>query len=134
MKKFLVGCSLVIFISACGGGASSDKASEDSAKNAAMQPQKQDVTENPDYVKGLDLIAKSDCLVCHKVDEKLTGPAYRDVANKYTNDQANVEMLAKKVIAGGSGVWGATMMTPHPGISTDDAQSMVKYVLLLRNK
>ncbi|MEO6914539.1 MAG: c-type cytochrome [Chitinophagaceae bacterium] len=133
MKKFLVGFSLVIFVCACGGGASADKAAEDS-KVAAPEPKKVDVTENPDYLKGLELISKSDCLVCHKIDEKMTGPAYRDVANKYENTQANIDMLAAKVIAGGSGVWGPAMMTPHPGVSSDDAKAMVKYVLLLRNK
>ena len=55
-----------------------------------------DVTTNPDYQKGLALIASNDCLTCHKVDEKVTGPAYRDVANKYDNTDANVKMLARK--------------------------------------
>ena len=27
--------------------------------------------------RGLELIAKSDCLTCHKVEDKLVGPAYR---------------------------------------------------------
>lgn len=134
MKKFLVGFSLVIFICACGGGASGDKASEDTSNAAAPEVAQVDVTENPDYVKGMELITKSDCLVCHKVDEKMTGPAYRDVANKYENTQANVDMLAAKVISGGKGVWGEMAMTPHPQISSDDAKAMVKYVLLLRNK
>ena len=41
-------------------------------------------------------------------------------------------MLAEKVIKGGSGVWGAVPMTPHPQISQEDAEAMVKYVLLLK--
>lgn len=92
------------------------------------------LSSNPDYQKGLALIAKSDCLTCHKVDETSTGPAYRDVANKYTNDEKTIATLADKVMKGGSGNWGAIPMVPHPAISVDDAKQMVKYVLLLRNK
>lgn len=134
MKKFLFGFSIVILIAACGGGADGDKASRDSADKVAAEPKKVDVTENPDYIKGLELISKSDCLACHKIDEKMTGPAYRDVANKYENTQANIDMLAAKVISGGKGVWGEMAMSPHPQISSEDAKSMVTYVLLLRNK
>ena len=133
MKKILIGFSIGILIYACGNSASSDKAAADTAAAAAAAPKK-DVTEDPDYIKGLDLISKNDCLACHKVEEKMTGPAYREVANKYTNDEATIEKLANKVIAGGKGVWGdAAAMTPHPGLSKDDAKAMVKYVLLLKN-
>ena len=43
-------------------------------------------------------------------------------------------MLAEKVIKGGSGNWGTVPMTPHPALAEADAEQMVKYVLLLRNK
>ncbi|MEJ7768627.1 MAG: c-type cytochrome, partial [Chitinophagaceae bacterium] len=112
-----------------------DSTSENSTGTTTTpEPAKVDVTENPDYVKGLELIAKSDCLVCHKVDEKATGPAYRDVANKYTSDDQTISLLADKVIKGGSGVWGPVAMTPHPNITKEDATQMVKYILLLKNK
>jgi len=68
------------------------------------------------------------------VDEKLTGPPYRDVANKYENTDANVKMLAEKIIKGGTGNWGTVPMTPHAALSEADAEQMVKYILLLRNK
>ncbi|HCN83750.1 MAG TPA: cytochrome c class I, partial [Sphingobacteriaceae bacterium] len=45
------------------------------------------------------------CLVCHKLNEKLIGPAYSDVAKKYPSTPANINMLADKIIKGGSGVW-----------------------------
>jgi len=77
-----------------------------------------DASQDPDYQKGLSLIAKNDCLTCHKIDETLTGPAYREVANKYagTSDTV-VNYLAGKIISGGSGVWGRVYMKPHPGIT-----------------
>jgi len=86
-----------------------------------------------EYDKAISLIAGSDCLTCHKIDEKVTGPSYRDVANKYEATDANIEMLAGKVIKGGTGVWGQVPMTPHDSLKLDDAKTMVKYILALKN-
>ena len=90
------------------------------------------MSDNPDYTKGLALIAGSDCLTCHKVAEKNIGPAYQDVAAKYENTDDNIEMLAGKIIKGGSGNWGAIPMTPHANLSEEDAEAMVKYIFLLK--
>ena len=68
------------------------------------------------------------------ISEKVTGPAYDSVANRYKTTDANVQMLAEKIIKGGSGNWGNVAMTPHPALSEADAEQMVKYILLLRNK
>ena len=129
MKKIFMIISLPALLCACGGG---DK-TESKTDTPVTETKTDDVSSNPDYQKGLELVAKSDCLTCHKVDEKLTGPSYRDVANKYagTSDTI-VSHLAGKIISGGSGVWGEVMMTPHPSISKEDAESMVKYIMLLK--
>ena len=122
--------AIVACNSSSGSGSSADTTSSASSSASAST----DLSSNPDYKKGLALIASNDCLTCHKVDEKVTGPAYRDVANKYANTDDNVKMLAGKVIKGGSGNWGTVPMTPHPALSEADAEQMVKYILLLRNK
>lgn len=123
-------------IVACGGNSTSN--SSDSVASTNGNPKMgsipSDVSGNPDYQKGLGLVSKSDCFTCHQIKEAGTGPAYQDVANKYSNDEATVNALAQKVIRGGSGVWGTVPMTPHPDISLDDAKAMVKYVLMLKNK
>lgn len=84
------------------------------------------------YQKGEQLIAKSDCLACHKVDQKLVGPAYEEVAQKYEFNDKNVDYLAGKIIQGGAGVWGEIPMTPHPDIKEADAKEMARYILALR--
>ena len=81
---------------------------------------------------GAKLIAGSTCLGCHKEKEKLVGPAYTAVAAKYPATEANIAMLASKIIKGGVGNWGAVPMTPHPGVSETDAREMVKYILSLK--
>ncbi|HEX8504770.1 MAG TPA: c-type cytochrome [Hymenobacter sp.] len=81
---------------------------------------------------GAKLIAGSDCLSCHKENEKLVGPAYVAVAEKYPDSEANIAMLAGKIRTGGAGNWGAVPMTPHPNISEADAREMTKYILSLK--
>ncbi len=127
MKKYLVAIALLVFIGACNSNGS-DKKTEAAATAAPAN----DLSANPDYQKGVSLIAKSDCLTCHKTDSKLIGPAYKDVAAKYENNAANVAMLASKIIKGGTGVWGQIPMTPHATLSEADATALAKYVLLLR--
>ena len=89
-------------------------------------------TDNADIKKGELLISKSDCFACHKVQDKLLGPSYKDVANKYDNTKATIDYLVNKVKTGGSGVWGAVPMSPHPALSDDDARAMISYVLSLK--
>lgn len=66
------------------------------------------------------------------MDVKLVGPAYFDVGKKYPPTDANYEMLASKVISGGSGVWGQVAMAPHPALTHDDAKKIVEYILSLK--
>ncbi len=82
-------------------------------------------------VKGLSLIESSDCKACHSIEKKSVGPAYKQVALKYKNDSGAAGRLAKKIISGGSGVWGEVAMSAHPQFSQADAMEMVKYVLSL---
>ena len=78
---------------------------------------------------GERLIAKSDCVGCHKLDKKLIGPAYLEIAKKYPNNDKNVNYLAGKIIKGGSGVWGTMPMSAHSSLKKEDAKSMAKYIL-----
>jgi cytochrome c len=88
--------------------------------------------QKEDFSSGRTLLAKSDCLGCHKLNEKVIGPAYKDVAKKYAYTPANVTMLAGKIKNGGKGNWGAIPMTAHASLSQADAETMVKYILNLK--
>lgn len=134
MKKYFITLSLLVVLAACGGNDTKNSGTEnkDSTSVAEKPAASNDVTANPDYQKGLALIAKSDCLTCHKVNEKLIGPAYKDVANKYAGNDTALNYLVHKVITGGKGVWGQVPMTGHPLLSESDVQQMVKYILLLK--
>lgn len=82
---------------------------------------------------GLKLMQGSDCFSCHSVDNKIVGPAYKDVAKKYKGANAGqVAKLASKIKAGGSGNWGAVPMAAHPQFSEDEIQKMVKWILAVK--
>jgi len=144
MKRYMIMLSAVSIMAACGGneGANTGSDSTTSSSESSESASSGDISQNPDYQKGLDLIGSSDCLTCHKVSEKLVGPAYQDVANKYAGQDTAVTYLAHRIINGvgpdDPHNWGTetnnAVMTPHPQVSQQDAEQMVKYVLLLKNK
>ena len=41
-------------------------------------------------------------------------------------------MLTQKIIDGGKGNWGDIPMTPHTGMSKENTQKMIKYILSLK--
>ncbi|HVZ57256.1 MAG TPA: c-type cytochrome [Chitinophagaceae bacterium] len=131
MKKIMIPALALFVLAACNSSDSSKEASKEQAP--AQQPATTDISSNPDYQKGLAIEASQNCATCHKIDEKVTGPAYQDIAAKYAGaPDTIVEHLAKKVIAGGSGVWGQVPMIAHPELSLDSAKAIVKYILLLK--
>jgi cytochrome c len=82
-----------------------------------------------------DLIQASDCKACHQIDKAVLGPAFLDVANRYEAKPDVISKLANKIISGGAGVWGNThYMTAHPQLSKDQASSIVKYILSLKQQ
>lgn len=109
------------------GKKTGEKGSADAKAMAATPTPKTDA----DIEAGKQLVVGSDCLACHKTQEKLVGPAYADVAKKYADNESNIRLLAGKIIQGGSGVWGQIPMTPHATLAEEDAKKMVKYILSL---
>jgi cytochrome c len=81
--------------------------------------------------RGMKMIQSLDCKACHSEYKKSIGPAFYQVSVKYKGDKTALERLTKKVISGGKGVWGEVPMAPHPALSTEDAASIVKYILSL---
>ncbi len=77
----------------------------------------------------MDLAKANNCMSCHAVANKVVGPAFKDVAKKYAGDKTAEDALVKKVMKGGSGVWGSVPMPANPQVSEADARTLVKWVL-----
>ncbi|MGA9211265.1 c-type cytochrome [Kaistella sp.] len=128
MKKYLIICGVLAAVVAC----SKKESNPNMDSNVMME---EPVVKTVDSAaagksEGLALIEGADCLTCHKVDAKLVGPSYQEVADKYT--EADLDMLANKIIDGGKGNWGEIPMTPHTGMSKENAKKMVEYILSLK--
>jgi cytochrome c len=79
----------------------------------------------------LALATKSGCMACHHVDNKVVGPAYKEVAAKYKGQDGAVDMLSAKVKAGGAGVWGPVPMPPNVNVSEADIKTIVAWIMSL---
>jgi cytochrome c len=78
------------------------------------------------------LLVKNNCLACHQIDKRKYGPTMKEVAAKYADDSKAAAKLARKIRAGGTGVWGQDLMPPQPQVSQADALILAKYVLSLK--
>jgi cytochrome c len=85
-----------------------------------------------DDKKGIVLVRKSDCITCHSENEKLIGPAFKDIAERYPATKNNLSKLSEKIITGGSGSWGKLPMTRHADLTKTEAETIVKYIFLLK--
>lgn len=83
--------------------------------------------------KGKVLISYSDCNECHKEESDATGPSFKDIAKRYPSRQIYIDLLARKVISGGSGVWGYPVMRAHPDLTLEEAQAMAAFILSLES-
>ena len=79
----------------------------------------------------LALATKSGCMACHQVENKVVGPAYKEVAAKYKGQEGAVDMLSAKVKAGGAGVWGPVPMPPNVAVSDEDIKTIVTWIMTL---
>ncbi len=79
---------------------------------------------------GLQLINESDCKACHAMNEKVAGPSYMEIANKYT--KADKDQLVSNIIKGSSGIWGEQLMSAHPQLNIAEVGKIVNYILSLK--
>ncbi len=76
----------------------------------------------------------SDCSSCHAVDRTVVGPAYNAIAKKYAGQQTDVaDQLARRIRDGGVGNWGDIRMPPHPDLTAERLQEIVRWILSLKD-
>jgi cytochrome c len=88
-----------------------------------------DTAKAESVVDGLALSKKYACLACHSVTNKVVGPAFRDVQQKYASSADAQNKLVAKVKTGGAGSWGSVPMPPNQAVPEEDVQSIVKWIL-----
>jgi cytochrome c len=86
----------------------------------------------PPALADLALASAKNCMTCHMVERKVLGPSFKDVAARYKDNKAAVDLLAGKIVKGGAGVWGPLAMPANPQVSEADAKKLAAWVLLAK--
>ena len=81
----------------------------------------------------LDLAKKSGCLACHGIDNKVVGPAWKDIAAS-VSDRARIINSIKK---GSKGNWtsvtGGVPMPPYsPRVSDENIEKLADFIISLK--
>lgn len=84
-----------------------------------------------------DLAEKKGCLACHGIDKRIAPtvpfPSYKEIATRYAGQKDAVDKLAKKVLEGGSGSWGAVPMVANKATVTEaEAKQIVRWLLTVK--
>jgi cytochrome c len=83
--------------------------------------------------EGEALLKKSNCMMCHNMNNKTVGPSLKVIAAKYSGDATAQAKLEAKVRKGGSGSFGSAAMMPTPaGVSDADIKAMVSWILAIK--
>ena len=77
----------------------------------------------------LALATARNCMSCHAVERKVLGPAFKDVAARYKDTPGAVDLLAAKIMKGGSGAWGVIPMPANTQVSEAEAKKLAAWVL-----
>lgn len=125
MKKMFLAGALGLLMFSCSKKENVPVDQASSEKQASAESAKSNLS-------GDQIIESLDCSGCHAANERMIGPSYQEIADKYSDK--DLELLASKIIEGGSGVWGGVPMSPHPQVSKDEAKKMVEYILTLKKK
>lgn len=82
-----------------------------------------------DLTAAAELAKASGCTSCHAAKEKVVGPAFSSIAEKYADDKDASASLAQSIKNGSKGKWGRIPMPPHPSLSAEDLKTMADWVM-----
>lgn len=76
-----------------------------------------------------DLARQKNCMACHSMNNKVVGPAFKDISKRYSGQKGAEDQLVQAVLKGSSGKWGAVPMPANGQVSEAEARTLVKWVL-----
>lgn len=78
------------------------------------------------------LARQKNCFSCHSVNNRVVGPAYKDIAKKYADDSSAPDRLVQHVLHGSTGAWGVIPMPANTQVTPDQAKQLVAWILQLK--
>ncbi len=85
-----------------------------------------------DPVNVPDLAKANGCFSCHGMTEKVVGPAYSSVAQRYAGQKDAVADLVMSIQNGSTGKWGRMAMPSHPSLAKDDVKRLAEWILTVK--
>lgn len=79
---------------------------------------------------GETLFKSNTCVACHSVNNRMVGPALKDVAAKNAGVEGAAATLALHIKNGNAGLWGPIPMPPNP-VTADEAKILADWILTL---
>jgi cytochrome c len=79
-----------------------------------------------------ELAQNTGCLSCHSLTEKIVGPAYSSVAEKYKDQPDAAASLVQSIQYGSKGKWGRIPMPAHSALSAEDLNKLARWVLTIQ--
>ncbi len=67
----------------------------------------------------LSTMATANCFTCHSAKNRLIGPSFEEIVDRYDPVSENRDHLAQKIIQGSRGVWGDEIMPAQPELEKD---------------
>jgi cytochrome c len=77
----------------------------------------------------MELAQKNACLACHAPDRKVVGPAFQEVAKKYSGQKDAEATIVRNIRSGGAGKWGPVPMPAQAQLSDADVKALAAWVL-----
>lgn len=77
---------------------------------------------------GLLAIVRSGCIGCHQFKARSTGPSFAAIAQRYPDNQATSDTLARYIREGSTGVWGQGTMPPHPEFTEEQLHAIARWI------
>ncbi|WP_439607793.1 c-type cytochrome [Hydrogenophaga sp.] len=85
-----------------------------------------------DLAAAVELAKASGCYSCHANADKVVGPAFGAIAEKYAGEKDAAASLAQSIQNGSKGKWGRIPMPPHPSLSAADLKTLSSWVLTVK--
>lgn len=82
-----------------------------------------------DLVAAAELAKANGCYSCHSAKEKIVGPAFSSIAEKYASDKDAAASLAQSIQIGSKGKWGRAAMPGHSNLSAQELKLLAGWIL-----
>lgn len=80
----------------------------------------------------VELAKTTGCYSCHADAEKVIGPSFVAIAEKYKNDKDAVVTLVQSIQYGSRGKWGRIPMPPHSSLNASEMKALSEWVMTVR--